>query len=100
MDPVELARVANVALGTWLFSYCCMRTVRDWPKWTRREKAVRVHLTAYIAVITAGTALLLWDFWADARAFLILAVHLSFAAALIRNRNDPVANRTARPLED
>src|SRR5689334_5412283 len=99
-DVVEAARFLNIGLGTWLFSYCVMRTVRDWPKWTRREKAVRVHLTAYLFVMTLGTALILWDVIPDARAFLLLAVHVSFGAALIRNRNDPVTNRLARPLED
>jgi hypothetical protein len=90
MDLVELARFANIALGTWLFSYCTMRTVRDWPKWTRREKAVRVHLTAYLFVMTAGTALVLWDVNPVTRVLLLLTVHTSFALALWRNRNDPV----------
>lgn len=96
-ETVELARHANVALGTALFSYCCYRLVRDWKKWTRRERAVRVHLSAYLFVITVGTALLLWDIYADARVFLVLGVHLSFAAALFRNRNDPVDDRAAKP---
>lgn len=90
MDLVELGRIANIALGTWLFSYCMMRTVRDWPKWSRREKAVRVHLTAYLFVMTAGTALILWDVNPLTRVTLLLVVHTSFALALWRNRNDPV----------
>lgn len=82
-------RVANVTLGTALFSYCMMRTVRDWPLWTRRERTVRAHLAAYLFVMTVGTAFKLWGVQIVGPVLLV-AVHVSFAVSLFVNRNDPV----------
>ena len=90
MDVIETARLCNIIAGTGLFSYCMMRTTRDWPHWTRRERAVRVHLAGYLFVLTTGTALILWGVADGLRALMLLVVHTSFAAALWRNRHDPV----------
>lgn len=88
MDALELVRAANILLGTALFSYSMMRIARDWPKWSRRDRAVRVHLVAYLFVMTVGTAFKLWGVQIVGPVLLVF-VHISFAAALWRNRKDP-----------
>lgn len=90
MDLYELARAANLSLSVALIMACNMRLTRDWPQWSRRERAVRVHVTAYLFVIAYGTV----EAWASGaepgpRILLTLLVHISFALAMFRNRNDP-----------
>lgn len=90
MDAYELARVANIVLSVVLLAACNYRLTRDWSEWTRREKVVRVHLTAYLAIIAYGTAeQMANDVKPGFRVLLILVTHLSFAAAMWRNRKDP-----------
>lgn len=91
MDPYDLLRVANVVLSTALLFACNARLFRDWPDWTRRERVVRVHLTAYLFVIAYGTAeQIADDVEPGLRVLLIFAINVSFALAMWRNRRDPV----------
>lgn len=91
MDAWDLVRWVNLPLSVWLLAVCTMRLMRDWNQWTHREKVVRVHLTAYLFAITYGTTeALKLDVPPGPRVLLILVVHISFALALWRTRNDPV----------
>lgn len=93
----EAVRVINLVLGVWLTFVCTLRLVRDWDRWTRREKLTRVHLTGYLLVLSYATIEQLANgAEAGLRVVLILAVHTSFALALFRSRNDPIVDRTTR----
>ena len=94
MEFYDVVRVVNVHLSVGLLAACFNRLARDWPLWTRREKAVRVHLCAYLLVIAYGTSeQLARDTAPGPRVLLILLTHLSFALAMWRNRRDPVRDR-------
>ena len=86
----DMIRVANIALSVLLLVACNMRLTRDWPKWTRRERGVRVHLTAYLFILAYGTAEVLAHSNAapGVRVFMLLATHVSFALFLWRTRKD------------
>lgn len=91
MDGYEVMRTANIVLSVGLLIACNVRLFRDWPLWNRRERVVRAHLAAYLFVIAYGTAeQMAQRVEPGPRVALILAIHLSFAAALLRNRKDPV----------
>lgn len=93
----EVVRLVNLVLGVWLTFVCTLRLVRDWDRWTRREKLTRVHLTGYLLVLSYATIEQLANGAEPGfRVVLILAVHTSFALALWRSRNDLVVDRTTR----
>lgn len=90
MELADATRLTNLVLGTGLMWVAMLRLIRDWPRWTRRERVVRVHLTAYLFVIAYGTVeALASDTPPGSRVFLVTAVHTSFALALWRTRKDP-----------
>lgn len=92
MDALyDLIRVANLVLSIGLLYVVNMRVVRDWPRFTRRERVVRVHLNAYLAMLAYGTAeVLAMDTPPGLRVLFLLAVHCSFAGGLWATRRDPV----------
>lgn len=90
MDAYEMIRLLNLFLSIALLFVANMRVTRDWRHWTRREKVVRIHLSAYLFILAYGTAeAMTQDAAIGLRIFMLLAVHVSFAAALWRTRNDP-----------
>lgn len=94
MTFYDAVRILNLALTVILLYKCNKRTVRDWPAWTRRERAVRVHLTAYLFALGYGTVEAFTQHAAAGpRIIVVLAVHLSFFLALWRNRHDSPATR-------
>lgn len=90
----DIVRIANIMLSVALMYVCNMRVFRDWPLWTRRERVVRVHVTAYLFVLAYATIeQLAADSKPGFRVVLVLLVHISFALALFRNRHDPATDR-------
>jgi hypothetical protein len=91
VEAYDLVRVANLTLGTLVLFICFLRLTRDWPRYSRRARLVRVHLCGYVFVITYGTAEAMSQHSpAGPRIIMLLAVHVSFLAALWRSRRDPV----------
>lgn len=90
----ELIRAAVISLSAGLLFTVNLRVVRDWHLWNRREKVVRVHLNALLAITAYGTAeSMAQHVEMGLRVVLMLTALTSFAVCLYLTRNDPATSR-------
>jgi hypothetical protein len=93
----DFTRGAIVALGTVLLFTVNMRVARDWPVWNAREKVVRVHLNALLAVVVYGSLeAMRANVPLGLRVFLTLGVLTSFGICLVLTRKSPPTSRASK----